>query len=55
MQKKFQNTPLGKFEYAFRPGNPLIGFLNCFGDFDTEQNFSKVIKKLPIRDCKYCK
>lgn len=47
MQKKYQKTTLGEFEYAFRPGNPLIVFLNCFGDFDTEQNFSKVIKKLP--------
>ena len=47
MQIQKENTELGQIEYAFRTGEPLIVLLNCFGSFDTIQNFSQVLKYLP--------
>lgn len=47
MQRKDIETYLGVINYVYRPGNPLIVYLNGFGDFDTAQSFSKVIEYLP--------
>ncbi len=47
MQLRYKTTKLGKFAYHFRIGNPLVVFLSGFGDFDTAQNFFKIISKLP--------
>lgn len=47
MQLQYKTTRLGKFAYHFRKGNPLVVFLSGFGDFDTAQNFFKIISKLP--------
>ncbi|NRO31533.1 hypothetical protein IMAU30143_01754 [Lactobacillus helveticus] len=47
MQLQYKTTRLGKFAYHFRKGNPLVVFMSGFGDFDTAQNFFKIISKLP--------
>lgn len=47
MKLQYKTTELGKFAYYFQKGNPLVVFLSGFGDFDTAQNFSKIIDKLP--------
>lgn len=47
MQRKDIETKLGKINFAYRKGNPLVVCLNGFGSFDTVQSFSKVIEALP--------
>ncbi len=47
MQRSDIETELGKINFAYRKGNPLVVFLNGFGSFDTGQSFSKVIESLP--------
>lgn len=47
MQREKIEIKFGKISFAYRKGNPLIVFLNGFGDFDTEQSFSKIIESLP--------
>lgn len=47
MQRKDIETKLGKINFAYRKGNPLVVCLNGFGSFDTAQSFSKVIEALP--------
>lgn len=47
MDKKYYATKLGQIAYAGKEGKPLIVFLNVFGTMDTEQNFAKVIARLP--------
>lgn len=47
MDKKYYATKLGPIAYAGKEGKPLIVFLNVFGTMDTEQNFAKVIARLP--------
>ena len=47
MQRREIETELGKINYAYRKGDPLVVFLNGFGSFDTGQSFSKVIESLP--------
>lgn len=43
MQLQYKTTRLGKFAYHFRKGNPLVVFMSGFGDFDTAQNFLKLL------------
>ena len=47
MNRKNIETELGKINFAYRKGDPLVVFLNGFGSFDTAQSFSKVIEVLP--------
>lgn len=47
MQRSDIETELGKIDFAYRKGDPLVVFLNGFGSFDTAQSFSKVIEALP--------
>lgn len=47
MEKKNIETRLGKINFAYRKGNPLLVCLNGFGSFDTAQSFSKIIEALP--------
>lgn len=47
MQRREIETELGKINFAYRKGDPLVVFLNGFGSFDTGQSFSKVIESLP--------
>lgn len=47
MQRSDIETELGKINFAYRKGDPLVVFLNGFGSFDTAQSFSKVIESLP--------
>ncbi|CAM2808119.1 alpha/beta hydrolase [Lactobacillus crispatus] len=47
MNRKNIETELGKINFAYRKGDPLVVFLNGFGSFDTAQSFSKVIEALP--------
>ena len=46
MQRSDIETELGKINFAYRKGDPLVVFLNGFGSFDTAQSFSKVIEAL---------
>ena len=43
MQRSDIETELGKINFVYRKGDPLVVFLNGFGSFDTAQSFSKVI------------
>lgn len=47
MQRKDVETELGKINFAYREGEPLIFCLNGFGSFDTAQSFFKIIDSLP--------
>ena len=47
MQRSDIETELGKINFAYRKGDPLVVFLNGFGSFDTARSFSKVIESLP--------
>lgn len=47
MHTEYKETSLGTFKITKREGNPLIVFLNSFGDFDTYQSFQLVIQDLP--------
>ena len=47
MQRSDIETELGKINFAYRKGDPLVVFLNGFGSFDTAQSFSKVIEAWP--------
>lgn len=47
MQRREIETELGKINFAYRKGAPLVVFLNGFGSFDTGQSFLKVIESLP--------
>lgn len=47
MQRKGVETELGKINFAYRKGEPLIVCLNGFGSFDTAQSFLKIIDSLP--------
>lgn len=46
MSRNFYENSLGEIAYYHKLGQPLIVFLEGFGDFDTLQNFSKIIKEL---------
>lgn len=39
MQRKDVETEIGKINFAYREGEPLIVGLNGFGSFDTAQSF----------------
>ena len=47
MQRKDIETEIGKINFAYRKGNPVVVFLNGFGSFDTAQSFLKIIESLP--------
>lgn len=47
MKRKEVETELGKINFAYQEGDPLIVYLNGFGSFDTAQSFQKVIDSLP--------
>ena len=47
MKRKEVTTELGKINFAYQEGDPLIVYLNGFGSFDTAQSFQKVIESLP--------
>lgn len=47
MQRKDVETELGKINFVYRKGEPLIVCLNSFGSFDTAQSFLKIIDSLP--------
>lgn len=47
MNRKDIETELGKINFAYRKGEPLLVCLNGFGSFDTAQSFFKVIDFLP--------
>ncbi|BDR57302.1 alpha/beta fold hydrolase [Xylocopilactobacillus apis] len=47
MFRKNINTPIGTYNLAIQNGEPLIVFLNSFGDFDTAQSFQLLINELP--------
>lgn len=47
MKRENIQTKLGTFNTAIRAGEPLIVFLNSFGDFDNAQSFQLVIDQLP--------
>ena len=41
MQRREIETELGKINFAYQKGAPLVVFLNGFGSFDTGQSFFK--------------
>lgn len=47
MQRKNIETKLGKVNFAYQEGDPLVVYLNGFGSFDTAQSFSKIMDSLP--------
>lgn len=47
MRRKSSKTILGEINFAYQEGEPLIVYLNGFGDFDTAQSFLKVMDSLP--------
>lgn len=47
MKRKSSKAELGEINFAYQEGEPLIVYLNGFGDFDTAQSFLKVMDSLP--------
>lgn len=48
LENNIIKTTIGRLSTYYRPGNPTIVFLSGVGSFSTKENFTAIIKRLPI-------